>query len=239
VAGAPRGDDRVRRPATAVACIRHTQTSVTHNSSTANEEAGLPGAVDQLYAAVAALIDPVKELVNGTVLAAPSPYDALVSEIPAKSGGDAFSRGVGRSLPTIWCDAVDLRTNIDTRAKAMHPQGGSTPDRLRALAAKRWRPQDTAQVRDHATEIESWRISIRALLEPEHVKQIAAPCPSCDTRYVYKTKAGEQVRQAALQLVADQGCTCQNPKCRATWLPAQYLFLCKLLGFDVPAGVLD
>jgi hypothetical protein len=46
----------------------------------------LPTAVDRLYAAVAALVDPVKELVGGALLVAPSPYEQLVGEIPAAAG---------------------------------------------------------------------------------------------------------------------------------------------------------
>lgn len=201
------------------------------------DEIHLPDAIDSLYRAVGALIDPAKEFINGQMLAGPSPYEHLLAEIPAKSGGEGFIAGVARSLPPAWCDALDLKVQIDTRVKEIQPAGDSTPDRLRALASRRWRPQDCRQVRDHATEIESWQVSIQSLLEPEHVKSITASCPSCGTRWVYRNIAGETVRQAALQLVINAGCTCQN--CRATWTPDRYLWLCKLLQIDLPAGVLE
>jgi hypothetical protein len=33
------------------------------------------------------------------------------------------------------------------------------------------------------------------------------------------------------------GCTCQH--CGAHWTPDRSLFLCRLLGFELPAGVLE
>lgn len=69
------------------------------------------------------------------------------------------------------------------------------------------------------------------------MKEISAPCPACGVSHVYRTKAGERVRQAALQIVAATGCRCLN--CDATWTPDRYLLLIKVLGFDKPAGVLD
>ncbi len=200
-----------------------------------NEEHTLPAEVDRLYAAVGRLVDPAKQFINGAVLAGPSAYAALLQEIPATSSGDTYSRGAGRSVPAVWVDAVDLRVQIDTRAKQMHPEGRSTPHRLRALASRRWAPPDTTQVREYADEIQSWTLSIRALLEPESVKQVTVACPSCGTRWVYRNHAGEQVRQSALQIVTDTGCKCLE--CRAFWPPSSYLWLCRLIGLELPTGV--
>jgi len=201
------------------------------------DERTLPDAVDRLHAAVSGLIDPTKEMHAGQVLAGPSPYEHLLAEVPASMSGDGLMGGVARSRPNVWCDALDLKLEIDSRTKSMQPKGDSTPGRLRLLASRRWRPQDCRLVADQADEIGSWAISIRGLLEPEHVKQITAPCPSCGTRYVYRKHAGETVRQAALQMVAATGCTCQN--CKATWTPDRYLWLCRLIGLDLPAGILE
>jgi hypothetical protein len=87
-----------------------------------------------------------------------------------------------------------------------------------------------------AEQIRSWCVSVKALLEPAHVKTIAAACPSCNTAVVYRKSAGELVRQPALQVVAEVGCTCLS--CGAAWAPDAYLFLCRLLGFELPEGVL-
>jgi len=199
------------------------------------DEHTLPDAVDRLYAAVGGLVDPAKELINGAVLAGPSAYAALVSEIPSKSSGNTYSRGAGRSIPAAWVDAVDLRVQIDTRTKQMQPEGHSTPHRLRALASRRWAPPDTTLVREYAEEIGSWVLSIRALLEPESVKQVSVPCPSCGTRWVYRNNAGEQVRQSALQIITHTGCKCLA--CKSYWPPSAYLFLCRLMGLELPTGL--
>jgi hypothetical protein len=208
--------------------------AVTSTAST--DEAALPDAIDSLYAAVAALVDPIKRLVNGSVLAAPSLYECLVGEIPAKAG-DGASRGVARSLPTVWVDAVDLRQEIDRRVNGWQPGGHSTPGRLRALASRRWRPQDTRLIRDHSAELAQWAESITAMVEPQRVKTVSAPCPVCRSRHAYRMQGGERVRDAALSIHASVGCTCGV--CGAHWAPDQFLFLCRLLGFALPAGVDD
>ena len=201
-----------------------------------DDESTLPAAVDDLHRAVGELVDPIKRLVGGTVLAGPSPYEDLLAEIPASTSGDSF-RGVAKSRPVVWVDALDLRIEIDSRTAQLHPDGQDTPQRLRGLAAKRWRPQDTRKVRDAATEIASWRVSIRALTDPERVKTISAPCPACGRRWHYRQNAGETVRVPTLQLVIETGCRCLA--CGVFYPPDRYLWLVKLLGFDTPAGVVD
>lgn len=204
-------------------------------ADTSNEEHTLPDAVDRLYAAVAGLIDPAKELVGGAVLAGPSAYEALLMEIPTSTSREVFSRGVRKSQPTIWCDALDLRVAIDRRVKDWRREGDSTPARLRALAASRWRPQDSGLVREYAAEVESWVSAIANMIDPPHIKGVSAPCPSCGRRWHYRHRDGEQIRQPALQLAIESGCTCGV--CGAHWPPERFLFLCRLLGFDLPEGV--
>lgn len=211
-------------------------------------EQELPAAIDTLYAAVSRLVDNRKELHQDVVRVAPSLYDTLVSEIPAaKNSGEKYRCGVASSRPLVWCDAVDLRTTIDEtvrgwarRRTTKLPADGkfrsSTPELLRAVAAHRYRPQDVDTVADRAAVVGSWSVQINGLLEPERVKTISAACPACGTRTVYREYAGETVRQAALQIVGTAGCTCLA--CSASWAPDQYLFLCRLLGFELPEGVL-
>lgn len=64
---------------------------------------------------------------------------------------------------------------------------------------------------------------------------MSAPCPSCGRRWYYRRRDNENIRQPALQLVIETGCTCQA--CGAFWPPERFLFLVRLLGFDLPAGV--
>ena len=200
-----------------------------------SDEKSLPAAIDNLYAAIGGLIDPRKELINGTVMGAPSLYASLVDQIPASSG-EYSGRVHGASRPPVWCDALDLRIQIDAQVKQWQPKGDSTPTRLRALASQKFRPQDTATLRDYSNNIRTWTHTIKGYLDPERVKGVSAACPACGTRWVYRQHAGESVRQPALQLIVRQGCTCLA--CDTFWEPSRYLFLCRLLGFDLPPGVL-
>jgi hypothetical protein len=69
-------------------------------------------------------------------------------------------------------------------------------------------------------------VQIKALLHPQHVKHLSAPCLACNATTVYRRdSSGEHVRLPLLQIVADTGCTCQA--CKHTWLPQHYLLLCQ------------
>jgi hypothetical protein len=199
----------------------------------------LPGSLDRLHTAVAALVDERKELVQGVVRVAPSRYDELVSEVPAATGGyGVLALRQAKSVAPVWLDGLDLLNVIDTAVAVWHPAGDSTPTRLRALCVQRWRPMDCHGIDAMTQIVGQWTVQIDVLLNPQHVKRISAPCPACGSTHVYRRdSAGEIVRQAALQIVAEQGCTCQS--CHATWTPDLYIHLCRVLGFDVPAGVLE
>lgn len=197
----------------------------------------LPAALDRLYAAVAALCDPVKELHDGQLLVGPSLYEQLVDGI-TKTGGHGEGRRMTGSRAPTWFPALNLRIDIDNTVKAWCPQERSTVSRLRAVAAGRYRPQDAGDLEDRAALLESWAVEVKGLLEPQRVKHFSVPCPACGASTVYRTDgAGERVRVPALQIVAEQGCTCQA--CRHTWLPEHYLLLSRVLGFDAPEGVID
>lgn len=198
-------------------------------------DGNLPAALDQLHAAVAAICDPIKGWFTQGTMQAPSLYQQLVDDLPARAG-ESPGRFHGSSTPPVFMDALHLRTSIDRTVQEWCPAGTSTPDRLRRMAAARWRPQDAERLSGHANELQRWAASIKAVLDPEHVKSVKAPCPVCGVKTVYRTnKAGERVRQAALQLVTEVGCTCLA--CDTHWPPDQYMWLVKLLGFDTPAGV--
>lgn len=192
-------------------------------------------AVDALHAAVAGLVDPIKATFGGVVRVAPSWYDQLVGEVALSGGREKSRRGVPGSRPVVFLDALELAADIDATARSWHPAGDGTPARLRALAAARWRPQDVRAIVDRAERIAAWRVAIDAMLNPEPVKTIAAPCPACNQRWVYRRQDGENVRRPALQLIAEQGCRCHA--CGTSWPPSHYLHLCRLLGFDLPPGI--
>ncbi|WP_156628813.1 hypothetical protein [Mycobacterium sp. 1274756.6] len=207
-------------------------------TAVASPDEVLAPALARLDHAVAALIDPVIEYVQDRELAASSRYEQLCSEkrpspqsCIGSGGRHAASRPAGR------IDAIKLCAEIDGTTQAWSPAPGDTPQRLRRLVDRSWRPQDTARVTAIAGACEQWAIEISALLDPVSVKTLSAPCPVCGANRVYRQDdCGETVRQPALQIIAAVGCTCLA--CKAAWAPDQYLFLCRLLGFELPAGVL-
>lgn len=182
------------------------------------------------------LCRPRPAVYHDTTVYVPSLYDALVSE---KAGAQGDTRTPAKSLPPLWLDAVLLVQEIDTQTRKWMPKPGTTPQRLDMLTERSWRPQDTDEVRDMSRRVEGWCESIVNLLDPESRKFIeGASCPSCGKRIVYrKDSAGEQVRQPALKVVMSQGCTCQA--CGAFWAPDRFLFLGRLLGYELPEGVLE
>jgi len=199
-------------------------------------DGNITAALTQLHRAVSHLIDPLKVMSMHGVHMAPSVWQQLLDAVPAAVSGERLHRNAGKSQPPVFCDAVDLQTTIDG-VTAGWLADGDTPSRLRVLAARKWRPQDSRQVGEMAGLVESWVVRIGALVEPKRVKTISAPCPQCNATKVYrKDSAGESIRQAALQLVAETGCSCLA--CGAHWPPSRFLFLCRLLKFDLPAGVL-
>ena len=204
-----------------------------------NTDGYLPAALDRLYAAVAGLIDPIKEMHDGTIMSAPSLYEQLVGSIPTTKC-EGMGRLQGRSAPPVWTDALDLRIEIDDKTREWQPdnRAATAPGRLRALAAKQWRPQDTHDLDQIAHQAASWAVSVRSLLNPTSVKQLSAPCPACGAKSVLRRdSAGERVRVPALQIVTELGCTCLV--CVHTWGPELYQHLARVLGFEAPAGVIE
>ena len=166
---------------------------------------------------------------------APSLYEQLKADLAGTQGD---TRTPAKSLPPIWIDASMLLTTIDRQCHTWFPKPGSTLARMGSLVATSWRPQDTEKVTGMAKTVDGWAESIIHLLDPLAVKHITAPCPSCGREFVHrKDSAGDTVRQPALKVMTNIGCTCQH--CGAHWTPDRYLFLCRLLGFELPAGVLE
>jgi hypothetical protein len=200
-------------------------------------EGNLPAARKRLAEAVGRLCEPQVRQIEGRMVTAPSLYGQLSDAAPRSQGQ---SKVPAKSLPPIWIDAVQLLTLIDKQVRqwCRRPADVSTPARLRALSDRPWRPQDTTLVSEIANVVMGWAVRIEDLLDPEAVKHISAACPSCGARTVHRRDSGgDLVRVPALQLVTSQGCTCG--RCDAHWAPDRYLFLCRLLGFELPAGVLE
>lgn len=161
-------------------------------------------------------------------------YDELGDNAPS-GGGDV--RIPPRSTPPLWLDPTALRIDIDRTVRGWCPAAGSTPARLGRLCDRGWRPQDSDVVWRMSSQVRLWCEQITALLWPESRKDVAAACPACGRAVVWRRRDGEVVRESALRLVAATGCECQA--CGAFWAPEKFLFLSRLLGFELPEGVLE
>lgn len=212
------------------------------------EDGNLPDARRKLDDAISSLIDPkprYTESEAGTVWLDPL-YAQLQDAVP---GEKQHRSGVPRSQAPLWVDAVDLLREIDTAVAAWEPPwpeipGDLTTDpppptvlRLQTIQARTWRPQDTTHIKTITARITTWTERITTLLADTHIKTLSAPCPACGKTTVYRQdSAGELVRQPALQITTI-GCQCQA--CKTSWAPDLYMHLARVLGYDLPAGVLE
>ena len=197
-------------------------------------DGNIQAARTKLARAVQHMTAPRPAVYHDVTLFAPSLYDQITSDLAGTQGD---TRTPAKSLPPLWVDACQLIHDIDTQTRLWCSKPGNTPQRLQMLSFQTWRPQDTELVTMMARTVDDWCKKIVNLLDPQAQKSIDAPCPSCGRKTVYrKDSAGETVRQPALKLVTNVGCTCQH--CDAHWPPDKYLFLQKLLGLDPTEGVL-
>lgn len=198
-------------------------------------DGNITAARTRLGRAVQRLTAPRPAVYHDATVYQPSLWRSLLGEL---GGGQGEDRSPGKSQPPLWLDCCMLITEIKSTTRKWCTKPIPTEQRLQTLSFQSWRPQDTTLVEEMAGQVDHWCESIIGLLEPESRKFINAPCPSCGRTKVWrKNTAGEVVQQPALKLVVNQGCTCQH--CQAFWSPERYLFLCRLLGFDLPEGVLE
>lgn len=198
---------------------------------------------------------------TGQIQWADSLYHQLAEAVPGQFLGRT---GTQRSQPPMWVDAADLLTEIRKTVRAWHPDPlihtafhlgarainvrlepghDLTLRRLGLLTEYRWRPQDTPLLTRWANQIQTWTHRIETLFTEHHTKHLCAPCPACNTKTVYRQDtAGERVRQPALQITTNpdgtyRGCQCQN--CGHTWAPEYFSHLARVLGYELPEGVLE
>ena len=198
-------------------------------------DGNIQAAKSRLKRAVGDLIDPRPIIYHDRTLWAPALYTALCSDLAGRQGD---TRMPAKSLPPVWIDAVDLQNTIDSQTRKWVKDPGTTPMKLSTLVLKTWRPQDTDLVSDMVRTVGTWVNQINQLLSPEDRKQLDSfACPACGKQWCYgRDSAGEVVRRASLTITA-AGCSCGH--CQAHWPPDRYLFLAKLLGLELPQGVVD
>ncbi len=198
-------------------------------------DGNIQAARTKLGRAVDRLTAPQPAVYHDVTLYAPSLYKRLQSDLAGTQGD---TRTPAKSLPPIWLDASMLLTEIDTQALRWLPVPGDTTIRLQRLSGKTWRPQDTDLVAGIASTVDGWCETILNLIDPKARKYISAACPSCNHTHVYRRDSGgDRVRQPALKWTANVGFECQA--CKAHWSPEQTLFFSRLLGFELPEGVLE
>jgi hypothetical protein len=155
-------------------------------------------------------------------------YDQLVDAVSAHRGGRG---GSWAGQFPFWADAHVLLCEIDAAVLAMHPAPhrwtGWTVERLAALTAHPWRPQDCAEIDAYTRLIESFVKRGEGLFNPKPIP-LADACPDCGEKTVYRDKDGEEVRTPALQITED-GATCGA--CRANWPLERLPMLGRILGY--------
>lgn len=221
-------------------------------SAATKPEGRLPGALNQLHNAVAALCSPQTRYLDNQTRTAPALYNQLRDTITGLH--NTGYNGAHQSQPPIWADAFDLLQEIDTAAEVWHPQLAGIPPtvgRLKSLAkngktGSGWRPDDLHQIGQITKACEQWAAQISGLLDPDNVKHFRSPdgegfaaCPQCGKKTTYRVDPsdGESKRVPVLQWIAESGTTCIV--CRAHWAPDMTLFVSQLLGFELPEGVLE
>lgn len=213
-----------------------------------HEDGNLPAALHRLGNAISALIDPkphTRQLDDGDTRIEwiDALYDQLCDAVP---GGQGNATRIPQSSPPMCIDAVDLLREIHQAVTELIPRpaitaGADNPPidviRLRELDLQSWRPQDCDRLDTITNQINSWCEQIKTLLNPTPKWTLPNPCPACGTAIVYrKNSAGETVRQPALQ-IGPMGCACQH--CHHTWEPAYFQHLARVMGYELPPGVLE
>lgn len=220
-------------------------------------DGNLPEARQRLRDAINELIDPRAEQVNGASAEIPSLFTQLYDAIP---GAQGTGHSAARSLPPLWIDAARLVAWIDTSARKWQPdydrcrhckhcqQTLPAVARLALIRKKQWRPQDTALITGYSDLIDQWLAEIKILLTPQPIRALwaaeggehrgFAACPACDKTMAKKRdNAGEEVGTPALQLMNDGSTHCLA--CKTTWGPEQAMWVCRMLGYPLPDGVLQ
>lgn len=206
------------------------------------QDGNLPAARTRLQDAISAAIDPKPEHIDGQTHWLDPLYTQIRAAVACMRKG-ASTHAFG-SQPPGWVDAMDLLRDIDHQTIAWEPRRQlypyhpiiDTPMRLQVIEKQAWRPQDVTTMDTISGWLEGWAKRVDKLFAPEPVKHLASPCPACGTRWVYREDAGEMVRQPALQITT-HGCTCQ--KCRHVWAPEYFTHLARVLGYELPEGVLE
>jgi hypothetical protein len=198
----------------------------------------LPLAKRALDDAVSAICDPIPRWVDGELRWADPLYVQLRIEL---AGNKPTQRSqVVRAILPCRVDILALLIEVDRAVITWtRPDGkGDTPERLRALAARGWRPQDVGLIEAHVAGLWRWQSTGTQLLTPAVRLPLSEPCPRGGARWAYHDHDGEQTHTRALT-VSEDGCACAA--CGAYWTPDQFGWLARLFGCEsailLPIGI--
>lgn len=198
-------------------------------------DGNIVAALDKLSKAVDRLCQPRVAVYHDQTRYALSLYRQLEQDLPGTQGE---TRTPAKSLPPLHIDAAQLRIEMDSKTRQWCRKERGVPERLGRLAGSSWRPQDTNHVTDMANTVNGWCENIINLLDPRSQFHISAPCPSCGKAVIHRRDSGgDLVREEALKWTPVAGFECQA--CKASWSPLQTLFFARLLGIELPEGVLE
>lgn len=130
----------------------------------------------------------------------------------------------------LWAAAVNETTMVEVSVRRTVPES-----RLEAwLAAD---PRNRAVYTD-SMRLEAWRLlkhwiaRIEGFFYPPDTREIKAPCPVCEERFIYREKDGHTVQSAAMVFVREEGeivhAACLA--CGLKWQPAQFDWLAGAIG---------
>ena len=189
----------------------------------------LPALVQDLEDAVHDLTKvQTHRLDDGSVFTSPCLYVQMEEAVQGAVG--AFTgMAVFRSKPPLWIDGIDWIYQIEKKVREWLPnESGHTLTLLLALPEHKWTPSQSKEVSEIAHTVRGWARQAEVMLgEESQMEVVKKACPECGQRYVYRTHAGETIRQPALT-VSTRGARCRH--CEAEWGPEMLEFLARLLG---------
>ena len=185
-------------------------------------DGNITAATTALHRAVADMFTEQRKQFAGRTLTAPSLYRQLQDLIHGETG----ERSGGRPGAPLYVDALEIMIRIDTESARMCRGTSNVETRIHWLINHQYRPQDSTLVEGWANQIVQWTRLTQAILDPEPHWTLPEPCPECRRSVVYRTVAGEEIRQPALHITSE-GCRCHH--CRTLWTPEKFELLAKIL----------
>lgn len=212
------------------------------------DDGALRPALNRFLDAVSALVDPRREILDGRTLWCDSWFTQLHDSLAGQQGYTADRNP--RSMPLLWADCHDTLARIDQTVRQWHPEAiysGSqrwgdpprpppTVQRLQALSAAKYRPQDADMLNDRAGQLEAFAKTILNLLLPEiTVYLYGHACPICGQSHVRRTDVtGAAVTQPALVIKGDSALC---GECRSVWEYTRLPMLGRMLGVQPTAEI--